>query len=388
MAREPKPWYRKDRKVWCVTIHGQRHNLGRVKKTAMERFYALMRQPSRVKVVNTALVAIVDEFLDWVSRNRSAATYEWYRYRLQNFIDCHPDLSIDQLKPYHVEKWAGNPNWSVTTRRNQMRSVKRCLKWAVAQGYLDQSPIAHLEIPGGVPREVFVSADEFAQLLEFVPDPNFVELLTVTYETGCRPQESLRVEARHVDIKRSRWVFPASEAKTKSMPRVVYLSESAVTITRRLVLAHPEGPLFRNANGRPWTKDSAGCAFDRLQIRMGMLEMKHRGETVCHTEVLRFSKTLSKERKYRGVAVRKSEADLLCEAKRKLTQRRAREITTRYSLYALRHSWATNALQQGVDALTVAILMGHRDPSTLARTYQHLSHNPEHLLAQARRVSV
>jgi len=165
MAREPKPWYRKDRKVWCVTINGQRHNLGRVKKTAMERFYSLMRQHGRVKVVNTALVTIVDEFLDWVSRNRAAATYEWYRCRLQSFVDCHPDLSIDQMKPYHVEKWAGNPTWSVTTRRNQMRSVKRCLKWAVAQGYLDQSPIAHLEIPGGVPREVFVPADEFAQLI-------------------------------------------------------------------------------------------------------------------------------------------------------------------------------------------------------------------------------
>ncbi len=33
----------------------------------------------------------------------------------------------------------------------------------------------------------------------------------------------------------------------------------------------------------------------------------------------------------------------------------------------LRHSWATHALERGVDALTVVILMGHRDPSTLAK---------------------
>jgi hypothetical protein len=44
-------------------------------------------------------------------------------------------------------------------------------------------------------------------------------------------------------------------------------------------------------------------------------------------------------------------------------------------------------LTSGVDALTVAILAGHRDPSTLAKTYQHLSQSPRFLLAQARRAS-
>jgi len=51
----------------------------------------------------------------------------------------------------------------------------------------------------------------------------------------------------------------------------------------------------------------------------------------------------------------------------------------------LRHSWATNALQKGVDPLTVAILMGHRDPSTLAKVYQHLALNPKHMLTEAHR---
>ena len=81
----------------------------------------------------------------------------------------------------------------------------------------------------------------------------------------------------------------------------------------------------------------------------------------------------------------KPKAELLAEARRKLTQKATRSLAPRYSLYGLRHSWATNALKNGIDALTVAILMGHRDPSTLARTYQHLSHNPEHMLSEARR---
>ena len=56
-----------------------------------------------------------------------------------------------------------------------------------------------------------------------------------------------------------------------------------------------------------------------------------------------------------------------------------------YCLYSLRHSFATIALQSRLDGFTVAILLGHRDPSMLARAYQHMAHNPQHLLGQVRR---
>jgi hypothetical protein len=94
MAREPKPWYRADRRVWTVTINGKRHNLGPIKKDALDRFKALMRQPRREKVVADHVAVVIDEFLDWVKRNRSEATFEWYRWRLQRFIDW---LGIDSV---------------------------------------------------------------------------------------------------------------------------------------------------------------------------------------------------------------------------------------------------------------------------------------------------
>jgi integrase len=232
-----------------------------------------------------------------------------------------------------------------------------------------------------------VSPDEFQALLGNITDRSFADLLIVSYETGCRPQESLRVEARHVELDHARWVFPPQEAKGKSMPRVVYLSHHAVEICKQLVKKWHTGPLFRNAKENSWNKDSVGCAFDRLQIKMGKAILKETGEVLDDIAVTDFARTLKPQKLVRGIMVPKSEADLLCEARCKLLQRRARQVGPRCSLYALRHSWATNALQRGVDALTVAVLMGHKDPSTLARTYQHLSHNPEHLLAQARKAS-
>jgi integrase len=64
-----------------------------------------------------------------------------------------------------------------------------------------------------------------------------------------------------------------------------------------------------------------------------------------------------------------------------------KKLGTRYCLYVFRHSWATRALERGVDPLTVAILMGHADPSMLAKTYQHLSQNPKYLQDAAKRAT-
>jgi integrase len=277
------------------------------------------------------------------------------------------------------------PAHAAATRRNNIRAVKRCLTWATQQGYVDANPIAHLPAPSAGRRELTVEPNEFTKLLSFVDDEAFRDLLVVTYETGCRPQESTRVEARHVDLAHSRWLIAASESKIKTMPRVVYLSEAAAAITAKLVARYPSGRLFRNSSGRPWTKDAVSCAFDRLQVRMGKAEMKRRCIAVDERRVALHAATLCKHRAEKGAVREKTRAELLCEARRKLTQRKSREFTPRYSLYALRHSWATNALLRGVDSLTVAILMGHRDPSMLARVYQHLSHRPDHLLAEARR---
>jgi integrase len=261
------------------------------------------------------------------------------------------------------------------------------MRWAEAQGYIDRSPIAHLELPKGGKREVVLSQDEFDRVLSLVPDPGFRDLLITTWETGCRPQESLRVEKRHVDLTNSRWVFPPSEAKGERFPRVVYLPDTALEITRRLILKYPVGKLFRNSRGKPWTPNSVHFAFDRVQIRLGKLAMKGRGIEVDPQEVADLMTQLPPERVVHGEVVQKNEAWLRKEAKKKLTYRIARELGTKYSLYDLRHSWVNHALERGLDPLTVAVLMGHQDTSTMAKVYQHLSLNPSHMLQQARQAA-
>jgi len=196
-------------------------------------------------------------------------------------------------------------------------------------GHIDSSPIAYFEKPPAESRDRVLSTQEFEQLLKHVPVDEFRDLLSVHWETGCRPQESLRVEAKFVDLKNSRWVFPIKKSKGKRRPRIVYLNDTALAITKRYMHKWPDGPIFRNTKGRPWTKDSVNCRFERLKNKFG----------------------------------------------------------TRCCMYLFRHSFATKMLESGLDALTVALLLGHSNPAMLSTTYQHLAHNPGHLLEQLNRAS-
>jgi integrase len=120
---------------------------------------------------------------------------------------------------------------------------------------------------------------------------------------------------------------------------------------------------------------------------MGKKEMQRQGMTIGDDEITTLIAELCPTRRSRGKTLDKTPAELRCEAKRKLTQKKVKGLAPRYSLHALRHSFATDALRKGIDSLTVAILLGHKDPSTLARVYQHLNQNPEHLLEQAKRAA-
>jgi len=76
---------------WFVTISGTQHNLGRDKKAAYHEYHPLMRQPeNQRKISGQSLVAIFDDFLDWVQKNKAPDTYRWYRDLLQKFIETRP----------------------------------------------------------------------------------------------------------------------------------------------------------------------------------------------------------------------------------------------------------------------------------------------------------
>jgi integrase len=335
MARIAKPWFREDRNAWFVNIRGRRHNLGPDKTEAYRLFHELMAHkpeaPKAPRATGLTVAEVYDKYLDWCERNRSPRSYQWYVNHIQLFLDHLTDpagMPALDLRPFHVvEHVDGHSTWGANQRRGAIVALTRPFNWSAKMGYIDHSPVRGVEKPQATKRDSKLTPEDFAALIGLVrPKDPFHDLLSFAWESGCRPQEARHVEARHVHLQHHRIEIPAAEAKGKSRWRVIYLSPSAEAIVQRMIDKHPSGKLFRNVRGREWKVDAVGCRFGRLKEKLG----------------------------------------------------------TRFAAYDLRHAFATRKLKEGVDPITVASLLGHKDATMLCKHYEGVSGDGEHLLGALR----
>jgi integrase len=384
MPHFPKPFFKQARGCWYVEIDRRQHNLGPDKDQAFERYHEVMRNKPQAADCSLA-VGVIDAFLDWAKQNQADRTYEWSQRHLQVFAKSIPPLlSVGQLKKHHLTACLAKlTGWSPATKNGLCRAACRAFQWAEDEEHILRSPLRRFKKPPAGHREILIPSEEFSDMLAFFPAECIRDLLCIAWETGARPQEIVAVEARHVDLANGRWVFPIQESKGKAFPRIVYLNDGALAITRRLVAVHPEGPLFRNTYGEPWNRHSLNCIFSRLHVAQGLRRMKDIG--VGLEQLPRFN----------GAAY--DQEDALREAKaaheRRIYERRkqeyklARKHARKRTLYHFRHSFATAALRRGLDPLTVSILLGHTNPSTLTKVYAHLSQDPDFLRNAAKRAT-
>ena len=91
MPHYPKPFFRKNRGLWYVQLDGKQHNLGADRDTAFAVYRDLMARPAHKPMRADALVVLVDQFWEWVEKNRAPDTYVWYPSRLQLFVKRYPE---------------------------------------------------------------------------------------------------------------------------------------------------------------------------------------------------------------------------------------------------------------------------------------------------------
>ena len=186
---------------------------------------------------------------------------------------------------------------------------------------MTRNPAAGVEKPGPRRRENPMTEEHYKKIVAGSRDQQWRDVVVFSWETGARPQETVAIEARHLDCDNERIVFPEEESKGKRFSRVIYLTPTALAIVKRLTKLHAKGVIFRNTDGIAWNGYSTNCRFKRWEKRIGV----------------------------------------------------------KYCLYDIRHAWQNRLLKSGVDPMTLAVLAGHVDPSTFARWYQHLSRDSEYL---------
>jgi integrase len=412
MPHQPWPFYRAPRNTWFVEVGKKQLPLGKHPADApppkkgddgkwippreiMAAYYRVMGSgaaPARPAASRGDLPVTVaealDEYLGWLrgQSHKAARTVRWYEAYLQSFLDALEDqlLPIERLEPRHVTHWlALHPGWA-SGRRGAITAVQRALNWSAKEGLLKalglRSPLAGMEKPPQGRREQLVSEAELNLILAIASDDCFRDLVYAAWDTGCRPDELFTVEASFFDAVNGVWVFPLKESKGKRYRRVVYLTDRMVALTKRLAEAHPAGPLFRNADGTPWCASAVKCRFQRLHVALGLRKVRELGLVPPRPRRLTKPERLDPPRRAEHAGRMKARRAAL----RDLAKRHGK----RYSLYSFRHSACTRMLAEAkLDAVTTAVLMGHRDTTMISRHYAHLAQRPEHLRDAANRSS-
>jgi integrase len=344
VARQPRPWQRAAcGGAWYAQIRGVQTRLAGPDATLAEAYEALyarlaekpaerpQRQPAALSV-RDVLSLFLTHCKAAVSRDElKQVTLEGYVRYLERAKTRLGTIVAAELRPHQVEDWvnAKPPGWGPTSRYNAITAIKAAFNWARKAGHMDSSPIADMDRPRPKRREEILTGKQVATLLKACQGRALHDLIVALRETGCRPGEVCRLEGTGVDLDSRTWeVGNKTEHATGEETRTVYLTDLMVDLSRRLMERWPEGPIFRNERGRPWTRSGYGH-----EVRKLAAALKMGPEAVA---------------------------------------------------YSLRHLYVTDGLEKGIPPATLAELVGHKDVTMIMRIYNKLKKRTEHLHEAAR----
>ncbi len=339
MARPHKPWYRKPRDTWFVEIDGHQHPLCKGadnRKLAEQEMYRLLaeqEEPTSAAEKKT-VVALFAKFLGWTKKHRAGQTYDQHRHFLKSFIGDpkRRRLPAHKVTVDIVEDWLDeNAGWK-KSRRHAIRTLLRAFNWAVRRQILPKNPILGIEVPGKSRVVNYLTREQREQVIAGIRDKPFKSFMTAMKETGCRPGEVAAVTAADVDLAAGTWTLQQHKTGKKTgKPRVVFLTEVVLALTKELAANNPDGPLFRNRDGVAYTRNAIRIRFRRLR------------------------------KKYPAFG--------------------------HFTSYSFRKGFVTDALENGVGVAQVAELVGHTSTDMVMRHYNQLQERTNHMREMAEKAT-
>lgn len=337
MARRlPQPWLKtrpNGKKEYYVTIRQKQIFLAEegISEAELQRLLILALSESSVGRPGheACFVAVANQYLDFVKSHQSANTYRLRSIYLGSFRDYLRKVGLEtilckDLIPNHVNRWLDTqPQWGDTVRKMGVCSVKVCLSWAFEEGILNEKYLVRLKGPAEHIRgqEVIMTPEQRQLLLDCCANDHQRDVLVALYNSGCRPGELASLVAEDVHLNRSPAIWVVRGKPTKFRPdgtRLVALSPTLAEITKRLLLKHPTGPLFRNKKGNPWSNRSISVFVWRANQK---------------------------------------------------AIKRGHVLPPKVIAYAMRHNFATDLLAGGAADYDVAKLMGHSGTKMIHQVY-------------------
>lgn len=323
MAKPNKPWFRESKGAWYATVEGRQTSLG-VKGLdkegeavkAWHRLMAGVQEKAKPKAEPT-VAEVVKGFLADAEGRVKPNTLENYRYYLLPFAIRHGTMKPSELTPTLAEAYSRKQTWGNSTRHDCLGTLATMFRWAERARIIDKTPLGGLKRPPKASRgaEAVISPEDHTRLLASAGE-RFKPFLRLLHLTGARPGEVASITAENFDAEASCVRLKDHKEAHKGKSRTIYLCPEAVAVLQGQKAMHSTGFLFRSRFGKPWSENALVKAMIRLRKRAGL---------------------------DKGI------------------------------LYGYRHTFATDALANGVPDAQVAALLGHSGTAMLHKHYSHLT---------------
>jgi integrase len=297
---------------------------------------------------------VIEWMRHWSSmQTHGKRTADRFERDIRNHVEGTPfgNCQLNRLRVSDAKMWlkSRRERLAPSTIRIIAGMVRSAIRAAIADHLLEDDPFASIDLPEiEDERVVPLEDDQVESLIDFV-QPRHRGILVVQAGLGLRVGEALGLCLDNVDFLRRevrirRQADPDTGElvglKTKSSRRTIPLPERVAEELSVHIASFPvgkrpghEGLLFHNSAGRPHWRE-------------------HYHPRVFHPAVL---------------ALHKRDSAFPVDA----------------TPHDLRHYYATTLLDAGIDMVTVAEYLGHKDATLVAKTYGHRRPGQEYRIRDA-----
>ena len=279
------------------------------------------RKPVEIKneLENIILSKFLNEYLEFSKPTKSAPYLKSIELSFRQFIYFTGDIRLSEVDVRLIDKFI-TITFSRAQRASHLyyRTLKAAFSKAVAWNYIKENPFRKVKFPRMQKKHpVFISVEEFKQILAKVEERYLRELFTVAFYTGMRAGEIVNMRVGWIDFE-----------------------NNFITI--------------KCSNG-----------FHTKSRKERIIPMNHNVSEILQSRI----KTNSEDYVFTRIKAVRLNEDFISKKFKKAV--RAAELNDEIHFHTLRHSFASMLVQKGVSLYVVKELLGHEDLST-TQIYSHL----------------
>lgn len=326
----------------------RKYYYGKTKKEVQEKLVKALHLQQKGQLTLKSLENItVEKWLDtWLVDYKQNAVKPRTLLSYKNTIELYinPNLGNMQLKSLttnQIQKAVNNLSLKVSPRTVQysITILRQALKQALLEGYIFSNPALHISLPRVVTGQIkALNKQEVEKVFAVIENPIHYVIYFTLLSTGIRRGEILALRWQDIDLKKRIISINYAVTKNRKGEWVVDTPKTQNSIRSFSISAELASMLKKHQVEQNKQILQAGSLYNNQDF----IYCKDNGERYNPDHITR------RYKKY------------------------CKKVGIYSNLHELRHTFATFALQSGMDITTVSKMLGHQNVTTTLNTYSHL----------------